>query len=345
METLTAQARMKALVAARLLMGDFDDWNAFERERTAATAIENRRMARSASAQISRSYRDLAHETEKFISQNFENCTTAKLADLCERIVPWQGIYLPLAEFEKLFFEITKRVKDRVPTYAHVSVTPYGLQFEFPEHHFIRDLSAALTDLDETLSRIDKFKRSAKIDKEYRPEISDLVAQQKFLCRSIISAAFSLVEAFVSGLFFTAVHTKLVGVTQCSEDFVKYAASKDSASLKERIDRILREFLTAGTSSKSEPFSSFLDVAKKYRDAIHHTTPFARGSHALVAGQRLLVLYEIDDKVALQCLQNSLDTLLTIAKAVWQSGDQKTIVVDCEKLRARATSLRASKTD
>lgn len=64
---------------------------------------------------------------------------------------------------------------------------------------------------------------NAKRDREL---IGGLVARKKFLSRSIISAAFSLIEAFLSALFFTAVHTKSFGSIICDEEFLKFAASK-----------------------------------------------------------------------------------------------------------------------
>ena len=62
-----ASERFKALVAARLLMGQFDRWEVFEQERAAARQVVNRRAARSVSTQIGRSARDLSTETQAFI--------------------------------------------------------------------------------------------------------------------------------------------------------------------------------------------------------------------------------------------------------------------------------------
>jgi len=54
----TAQTKMKALVVSRLLLGDLDDWKAFEQERETARQILNRRAARSVSSQIGKSYHE-----------------------------------------------------------------------------------------------------------------------------------------------------------------------------------------------------------------------------------------------------------------------------------------------
>jgi hypothetical protein len=337
MERASSQTMMKALVAARLLMGDFDDWRAFGKERTTAGQIANRKAARSVSAQIGRSYRTLSSEVKKFIDENFPDCTFEKLADLCDRVQLGSGIYLSLRDFEEGFFPISKQVTDRVPLYAHVSVTLFGLRFEFPEHHFIKDLEAALDDLYETNVHIIRFRTQPKVDKKDRPEVARLVGRQKFLCRSIISTAFSLVEAFLSGLFFSAIQTGTVGAQVCDDTFLKFAESKESASLKDRIDRVAKTFL--GLTAESEPFNSFLAVGKRYRDAIHHTTPFARHRQSLDEGQRLLALYEIDERIALQCAVSSLDTVLIIAEGVWQRCAAGAIPSDCRRLRDQSLSL------
>lgn len=98
-----AQVRMKALVAARLLMGDLDTWAHFEEERKIARQVANRRIARSVSAQIGRRYSDLSRETKSFISRNFDRCDYDDLARLCDEVPSGRGIYMRLDEFEDTF--------------------------------------------------------------------------------------------------------------------------------------------------------------------------------------------------------------------------------------------------
>ena len=123
---------MKALVVSRLLLGDFDDWKTFEQERETAGKILNRRAARSVSSQIGRSYRELSAETRQFIEKNFACCDYDDLARLCDAVEPGIGLYLRLDDFEASLFALAEPVKRRFPFYAHVSVSIYGLQFEFP---------------------------------------------------------------------------------------------------------------------------------------------------------------------------------------------------------------------
>lgn len=90
-------------------------------------------------------------------------------------------------------------------------------------------------------------------------------------------------------------------------------------------------------SGNDEPFKSFMEFGKRYRDAIHHTTPFERKD--VEAGGRLLTLYEINGNVALQCALYSLDTVLEISR--WANGDTDPTVIatECRKLKDKALQL------
>jgi len=311
MITANAQTKIKALVASRLLMGDINDWSVFERERETANKIENRHAARSVSSQIGRSYRELSTQTQKFISENFLRCDFDDLARLCDAIEPGIGLYLRLDEFEKAFFPLADSVKRRFPFYAHVSISFWGLQFEYPENHYLQDLDAGLDDLTETRRRLAVLRVTDANMKSKRDEIAPLISREKFISRSLISASFSLVETFLSGLFFTALNTKMLGRLYCDERFLAYAEKNErNAGLKDRINRVVKFASGGAGDGSSEPFKSFIEI-KRYRDAIHHTTPFERKN--LEAGQQLLSLYEIKSDVAVLCALLSLSCVLTLS--------------------------------
>jgi hypothetical protein len=331
---VNAQIKMKALVVSRLLLGDIPDWRTFDNERKTADEIVNRRAARSVSSQIGRNYRDLSTETQKFIKKNFSHCEYHDLARLCDEVKSGSGLSTRLDEFENTFFPLADRVKRRFPFYAHVSISTYGLRFEFPEHHFLQDIEISLPELLDTLARLTPFVRPAAEPKHDSAVVSGLVAREKFLSRSIVSATFSLVEAFLSGLFFTAVHTKSFGSLVCDEDFLSYAAKKESAALKDRLDRVV-QFASSGTESGSdEPFKTFIEVGKRYRDAIHHTTPFQRKDIEL--GGRLTALYEINANIALHCIVLSSATLLKISQWTYGASEATDIASRCGELLEKA---------
>jgi hypothetical protein len=327
---------MKALVVARLLLGDLDNWKVFVQEREVAGQISNRRMARSVSAQIGRNYRDLSSETEKFINENFARCDYSLLAHLCDAIEPNIGLYLRLDEFESRVFPLADSVKLQFPRYAHVSISIYGLQFEFPEHHFIKDLGAAFEDLREVQERLDSLGLSDQDVKRRRNDVDKLLSRQKFISRSMISASFSLVEAFLSGLFYLALNFRRLGGIQCDEDFLRYAEKKESAALKDRLNRVVQFASLNKMDARSEPFKSFVEIGKRYRDAIHHTTPFERKN--LAAGERLLNLYEIEPELALLCTCLSLATILRISMWLFGDEDKGDITRRCNELYKQITA-------
>src|SRR5690606_28564084 len=131
-------------------------------------------------------------------------------------------------------------IKQRFPCYAHVSISTYGLQFEYPEHHFLSDLDAAFEDLKETRQRIADLDLTDADRNDKRGVIGQLVGREKFISRSMVSASFSMSEAFLSGLFFTALYVKMLGKLPCDGELLRYASSRESAALKDRIDRIVK---------------------------------------------------------------------------------------------------------
>jgi hypothetical protein len=338
MKNFDAKTKMKAMVVARLLKGDFNNWHAFEKEREIASQICNHQMARRVSAQIGKRYQDLRRETQGFISENFEDSDYGDLAKLCDAVPIGIGFYQRIDDFEKDFFRLAEKIKCRVPIYTHVSISIWGLQFEFPEHHFLRDLESGFADLEEIKSRLEKFETREVEPKLHHEEIRDLVGRERFLSRSVISAAFSLVEAFLSGLFFVAACTKSFALLKCDETFQDYAKTKESAPLKERLDRMVKFVSSGQESGNNEPFNCFIEIAKRYRDAIHHTTPFGRKD--VESGGRLIALYEINSDIALKCAQLSFETVLAISRWAYGDPDETDIGARCEQLNRTVQDLR-----
>lgn len=174
---------------ARYCLGDIRDWQTFENERKTADEVVNRRAARRVTSQIGRNYRALSTATQK-LEHNFARCEYNDLARLCDEIKSGSGLSTRLDKFEKTFFPLADRVKQQFPFYAHVSISTYGLRFEFPEHHFLRDIETALPELLDTLARLTPFMTPSADTKRDSDLVARLVAREKFL-----SVTFSLVEA------------------------------------------------------------------------------------------------------------------------------------------------------
>ena len=285
---------------------------------------------------------ELSAETRKFITRNFARCDYNELARLCDAVNPGLGLYLRLDEFEKSFFALAEPVRRRFPFYAHVSISIFGLQFEFPEHHFLNDLDAAFEDLKETRQRIDDLGATGQTMKSRRNDIAPLISREKFISRSMVSASFSLVEAFLSGLFFTALSTHALGSLHCDEDLLKYVKNKDKgATLKDRIDRIVMFASPGHANGQSDPFRTLIEVGKRYRDAIHHTTPF--GLRDADVGERLLALYKVKADVAVLCTLLSLDSVLTLSQWIYGREDRNEIADSCKELRDKIVGYSLEK--
>jgi hypothetical protein len=143
-----------------------------------------------------------------------------------------------------------------------------------------------------------------------------------------------LVEAFLSGIFFTAIQTGSFGQLPCTEEFLSYAEKNERAPLRSRLNYIVN-FASAGRATvDDDPFRFFIDEGKHYRDAIHHTTPFARKD--LEPGDRLAALYRINGDIALRIARSSFDSVLRISNWAYEDSDVTAIATDCNRLRDRA---------
>jgi hypothetical protein len=149
-----------------------------------------------------------------------------------------------------------------------------------------------------------------------------------------MSATFSLTEAFLSGLFFIAAQSKSVGRLFCDDEFLKFAGTKESAPLRDRLDRVVRFASEGAACGNDEPFKTLVDIGKRYRDAIHHTTPFARKD--VESGGRLIALYEIKGDIALRCVVLSTATLLKISRWINSAPGESDIEMRCEELLDKA---------
>jgi hypothetical protein len=311
----SATVRMKALVVARLMMGDFQNWDQFKSEIAIAHKVSNRRTARSVMSQIGRNYSQMSTEIEQFIERNFINVTVAQLAALSDSIEVGIGLSMRLAEFETSFFALAPAVKERHPAHCHIRISFWGLQFEYPEMHFLNDLHAGLEELKEVGAAITPFAAYERDPKSGQTELAALVSRERFICRSLISASFSLMEAYLSGVFHLISTDGQLGDRIIIGEFKQYAATKESAPLKARMQKLLSVASNDFESVEVEPFRSFIETGKRYRDAIHHTSPFERKD--VSAGGRLMALYELDDVITRKCVAGALLSILKFEDLIW----------------------------
>ncbi len=299
-------------------MGDFRDWDQFNSEIAVARKVSNRRTARSVMSQGGRRYNQITSEIKAFIEKNFVDVTVAQLAALSDELENGVGLSMRLSEFESQFFKLALAVKERHPAHCHVRISFWGLQFEYPEMHFLNDMKAGIEQLSKISAAIRPFAKYERDPKSAQIELAALVSQERFICRSLISASFNLVEAYLSGVFHSISTDGRLGVRVIDDEFRRYAATKESAPLKSRIQQLLKEASNNSESVEAEPFCTFIETGKRYRDAIHHTSPFERKD--VSAGGRLIALYELNEKITKKCVVGALLSVMKFEDLIWQGA-------------------------
>ena len=327
----TVQQRMKALVVGRLMLGDFDSWEQYQEQLNIVHTIQNRRTARALLSQIGKKYKTTRDATARFIEDYFVGISEAEFAKLSEHIVLGSGLSLRLSDFESAHFELAQSLKRRFPPHCHLLISIWGLQFEYPEMHFLNDIEAGIKQLDKISLELLPFGLGHKNPKHQRPEVAHLISLQKLLSRSLVSASFSLLEAQLSGMFFAATKDGKMGSLIVSDDFRKFAETKESAPLKARLERALAETISCDEGLHNfDPFKAFLETGKRYRDAIHHTSPFERKD--IEAGGRLTALYELNSEIALTCAEQALYIVSFLDRWMWQDTIETDVMVRCKAL-------------
>jgi hypothetical protein len=109
---------------------------------------------------------------------------------------------------------------------------------------------------------------------------------------------------------------------------------ESTKSLRDRLDRVVRFASKGAENITNEPFKTLIEVGKRYRDAIHHTTPFQRKD--IEPGGRLIALYEINGDIALHCVLLSSATILRISQWTNPASDVTDIATRCTELIKKA---------
>jgi len=104
--------------------------------------------------------------------------------------------------------------------------------------------------------------------------------------------------------------------------------------LRERLDRVVRFASNGAATGSDEPFKALIEVGKRYRDAIHHTTPSERKD--VEPGGRLTALYEINANIAFRCVDLACGTILWISRWMTPPPDRTDVAVRCGDLIRKA---------
>jgi len=333
-----ASIKLRALVCARLMIGDFHNWVSFSSERSRASEILNRRVARHVFSQLPISYRETQARLSEFIHSNFVNCTAEQLAKICDSVQPSEGgLNIGIIEFERNFVQIDDHVEISCPFHSNVSISLWGLKFEFPEHHFLNDLEWSLTETVQAERDANELLTSVVSVKDAPAKAAAIATAQKAASRSTISVCYNLLEAYINGVFFQITEQGYAGLHLCSAEQRTYAQRNKTASFADRVEKLC-EIIKAFDIIDSADYVALRD-GKFVRDAIHHTSPFgwttrnAQTSYA--AGARLGALYSIVPESARSLARSTLDFLIAVERQAWGDPASRTIFESCTKLRQR----------
>ncbi|MBI3469067.1 MAG: hypothetical protein HY000_39185 [Planctomycetes bacterium] len=251
---------------ARVLADHFEDW---PRKRLKA-AIEHLRSK-------------VRGELKEFCDRNFVGASYSMLARLYEPLSRHENCFrVPLNEFTEQYARLRPEVLKGAPLHATVSISPWGLQFDFPESRLVKDSAEAVNatlDYDEEHQRLADARikwKDAKAPRK-RAEIARLVRCRELAQRSALLCAFNLVEAYVNGIAWCYVQTR--GISHLNDNHRNLLTEeKRPVNLVEKLVKIPRIVVGTGEGplhDSREPLKSFVAIVKPFRDAIVHASPFS----------------------------------------------------------------------
>lgn len=263
----------QAAAAGRLMLGEFHEWESFSKAGSLPTGP--RRLRR---AQGSHDRATLGPEIESFCQKNFKGMSIQALSCLFQRIKEGPGIRMPLTDFESEFAPFRPQTTEGTPRHATVSITLWGLQFEFPEDHFGKDIRHAYTIADETSTEIRRLKSlTQQAARKREDEISKLIQNNNFAKRVIVVQSICLIECYLNGLAWDYLqkHSNLTSLSTNRRKLLEDRTANFRDKLLKYQEIIFNESII---EENSEIVIFILGVMKPFRDAMMHPSPFSHPS-------------------------------------------------------------------
>jgi len=223
----------------------------------------------------------LRGEIDKFCRKNFKNMKPEDLAKLYEPLFERKSVWhLPLTDFIKYYGEIKSSVLKGAPLHTTIHISPWGLQLDFPELQFMKDLAVSFNEaisIEEHRLTDYRTKNWREIkDQKTRGEIADLLRRSTVSQRTCLLSSFNLIESYINGLAWDYVQTH--DISCLSEKKQAVLIEDKPVNIIEKlikIPRIFAEKESGPLHQTREPLKLFIEDIKPYRDAIVHASPFA----------------------------------------------------------------------
>lgn len=266
----------KAAAVGYLMLGKFkfSGWGDFLKNTDASELIKLPRRNLKGGAEDVRER--LLPEIEGFCRNNFQGMSTDVLASLHDAIKPTipHGFRLPLAEFQKKYAAPKAETLKDVPLHATVSISLWGLQFEFPEDHFMKDIEVALDGANAAHKIVEDIGAS-NVVKTREKELAGALRREKAACRAGLVACFSLVEAYLNGLAWRFCHNEPQRLAQLSQNQQKLIMDSSEATLRNKLLKYPEIIMGSPLwDEKDDAVDSFLSLLKPFRDSLCHPSPF-----------------------------------------------------------------------
>lgn len=247
--------------------------------------------------------------------------TQDKLSALYEDIKSSRGLEMPLKEFQDAYACIKPNALRGNPLHSTVHISIFGLGFEFPEKYLTDDITVAV---EMALREDEELKawrsKSEAVRTAAKPKIGKTVRHLKFYSRMAVLSCFNVVEAYFNSIAWEFLQGQNAGegLSNRSRSFLE---DTGRVSLGEKVLKYPE--LICGRSifkRNEEPFKSFMDIVKPYRDSLVHPSPFL-APERFGGYDKLRTLYRIDVETALLAAQLTSELIGLTHRNVANNGE------------------------
>ncbi len=259
-------------------------------------------------------------EVTRFCKRNFKNVGLNKLAHLYEPLYSHGGVWrLPLTEFIQQLGEPREDVLRDAPLHSTVVLSGlWGLQFEFPEAHLMKDIAIAFNTslFVETALIPYKMIPLLKIKEiETRRLVADLQRQGAASRRSCVISCFNLLEAYINGIAWAYVQKNDISALSNKKQEILTEGQGSILDKLVRIPQIVKNQLTGPLHQASDPLKTFKEMIKPFRDSIVHASPFS-ASERYGGYDKLSKIYELSIITVNVAIDNTIEIISKIHQFV-----------------------------
>jgi hypothetical protein len=212
-------------------------------------------------------------EVEKFCKRNFEDLRLDDLARLYEPLYVHGSIWrLPLIQFIKEFGQPKEGVLKGAPLHSTISLSPWGLQTEYPEMRLIDDVAVSFNSalfVEQELNQLKGIPWAEAKENEKRVLIADLLRRGAAQRRMCILSCFNLIETYINGIAWE--YSQTPAFSKLTEKKKNLLTEQDRLvniiDKLVKVPRIVAEKEEGPLHETRDPLKTFIETVKPYRDS------------------------------------------------------------------------------